>query len=287
MPHPSINIKGLGFSYPGRTIFSNLAMSLEPGNIYGLLGLNGAGKSTLLHLMSGLLLPNSGSIDSLGFEPGERDPGYLQDIFVLPEELHLPRVKVSQYLKSLARFYPKFSQSQFDRCMQAFELPADAVLTELSHGQKKKFYLSFGLACKSSILIMDEPTNGLDVPSKGLFRRLVAEHATEDRVFIISTHQLKDVEALIDPLLILHNGRILLKAGITELSTILHMELESAQPMEAEDLLYTEAVVGGHWAVRKGGDEHGRLDMEVLFNAVIAQPESFQSLFQRSEEGAA
>jgi len=262
-------------------------MNLEAGNIYGLLGLNGAGKSTLLHLMSGLLLPKSGSINAMGYVPGERDPSYLQDIFVLPEELHLPRVKVGQYLKNLTRFYPKFSQSQFDRCMQAFELPADAVLTELSHGQKKKFYLSFGLACRSSILIMDEPTNGLDVPSKGLFRRLVAEHATDDRVFIISTHQLKDVESLIDPLLILHNGRILLHATITELSNLLHMEFEPAQPIDAEQLLYTEPAVGGHWVVRKGGDVHGRIDMEVLFNAVIAHPESFQRLFQLGEESTA
>ncbi len=286
MHKSSIEFRGLGFSYPGKILFKDLDLTLHSGNIYGLLGLNGAGKSTLLHLLSGLLHPTEGSVSAFGHNPVKRSPAYLMDLFVLPEELHLPRLTAKQYVRNLSGFYPRFSEAQFERCMTEFDLPADKLLPDLSHGQKKKFYLSFGLACQSSILIMDEPTNGLDVPSKGLFRRLVAEFATEDRIFIISTHQLRDVESLIDPLLILHNGRMLLQADIEQLSTALHMEQVASVPQDESDILYSEPTVGGHWLVRAGSEPTGHLDLEVLFNAVIAAPGEMQSIVTAAKENS-
>lgn len=284
MVNTAIEFQQVSFAYPGKILFKDLDLMLGSGNIYGLLGLNGAGKSTLLYLLSGLLHPTEGSVNAFGFNPAERDPAYLRDIFVLPEELHLPRLTAVQYLKNQAGFYPRFSHRHFERCMSEFDLPDDKPLTELSHGQKKKFYLSFGLACQSSILIMDEPTNGLDVPSKGLFRRLVAEFATDDRIFIISTHQLRDVESLIDPLLILHNGRILLQASIEQLSTAINMEQVASLPAGDTSILYTEPTVGGHWVVRAEANPSSHIDLEVLFNAVIAMPGELQNLVSNARE---
>jgi ABC-2 type transport system ATP-binding protein len=192
-----IDIKHLEFGYAGDRLFADLNMQLMPGNIYGLLGLNGAGKSTLLKLMTGLLFPVAGAIEARGREPARREPGFLREVFVLPEELHLPGITGEQYVASLAPFYPRFDHARFARFLNDFELPRNKNLTSFSYGQKKKFLLSFGLASGTSLLVLDEPTNGLDIPSKTMFRRLVAESATEDRIYFISTHQVKDVESLI------------------------------------------------------------------------------------------
>ena len=199
-----ISIDGLDFGYGEKALFRQLQMSLVPGNIYGLLGLNGAGKSTLLKLMTGLLFPDAGTLSVLGRKPADREPAFLAQVFMLPEELNLPGITGEEYVSGLAPFYPRFDQERFERYSNEFELPRNTKLTAHSYGQKKKFLLAFGLASGTSLLVLDEPTNGLDIPSKGLFRRLVAEALTDDRVFVISTHQVKDVESLIDPIVILH-----------------------------------------------------------------------------------
>lgn len=279
-----IDIKRLDFAYNGEWLFRNLDMTLEPGNIYGLLGLNGAGKSTLLKLMTGLLFPQSGTIDALGHTPGAREPSFLSQVFMLPEELNVPGITAEQYVGSLAPFYRDFDRARFSRYMQEFKLPTDRQLTKLSYGQKKKFLLSFGLACQSSLLVLDEPTNGLDIPSKGLFRRLVAEAATDRRIFVISTHQVRDVESLIDPIVILHEGNMLFDRSMTEITAKMHMTHTTSRPEpHTSGLLYSEPAVGGFWTVWAGADEEGRIDLEVLFNTMIAHPELYAALFAGKE----
>ncbi|MCG8453253.1 MAG: ABC transporter ATP-binding protein [Spirochaetales bacterium] len=265
-------IDQVDFSYNGSPLFHQLNLTLEKGNIYGLLGLNGAGKTTLMKLLTGLLTPTGGALTVLGEKPASRNPSFLSQVFVLPEELNIPSITEKEFLATRAPFYPRFDRDLFERCMTAFDSPRGRRLNKLSYGQKKKFLLSFGLACGSELLILDEPTNGLDIPSKGLFRRLVAEGLTEDRIFVLSTHQVRDVESLIDPIIILHEGQVLYSQTMEEISQSLHMTRTSMAPSPQEEgLLYTEAVVGGHWSVWEGADEEGGpVDLEVLFNAVIS-----------------
>lgn len=276
-----IKISRLDFAYGSELLFQGMDLTLEPGRIYGLLGLNGAGKSTLLKLMTGLLFADRGIIDTLGYAPARRAPGMLAKIFLLPEELNVPGVTGRQYEQVLAPFYPGFDRGRFARYLDQFDIPVGKRLPTLSHGQKKKFLLAFGLACNSELLLLDEPTNGLDIPSKGLFRRLVAEALDDKRIIVISTHQVRDVDSLIDSIVVLHDGSVLFNRSMDEVTSTIRME-QSISPVEAgtEGLVYSEPAVGGHWNVWSGGDEDGHIDLEVLFNAIIADPGIVRSAFR-------
>jgi ABC-2 type transport system ATP-binding protein len=283
-----IEIKNLTFGYDRDALFQRMDLDLEPGKIYGLLGINGAGKTTLLKLMTGLLFPDSGFLTSLGYDPGKREPGFLARVSFLPEELNVGGVTDRQFEYLLAPFYPNFSHEHFERCLREFDIPRNRKLNQLSFGQKKKFLLSFALAAGSELLVLDEPTNGLDIPSKGLFRRLVAESLNANQIFIISTHQVRDVESLIDSLVVLHEGRVLLNQSMADINSRIRMTQAPARPdPDAPGLLYSEASVGGYWTVwRNHGVEEGRIDLEVLFNTIITRPEIFSHLFANTGEPA-
>lgn len=269
-----VQVEKLEFGYGRTELFRDVGLDLAPGRIYGLLGLNGAGKSTLLRLMAGLLYPTSGRVRALGNEPARRTPGYLSRLFVLPEELDIPRLTDREYIAVRAPFYPGFDHERMARCLDELEVPTGRKLARLSHGQQKKFLLSFGLASGASLLMLDEPTNGLDIPSKGLFRRLVADGLTDERTFVIATHQVRDVESLIDELVVLHDGKVLLNRSISALSGRLGTSIESSRPEEGDDgPLYVERTVGGFAVVRNDtGAGDRRLDLELLFKAVVTSP---------------
>ena len=266
----------VNFGYGRDSLFTGTDLTVAPGHVYGLLGLNGAGKSTLLKLMTGLLFPDSGRITACGHDPARRAPGFLSRVFMLPEELNVPGITGKEFVAVRSPFYPGFDRCRMQRYFDEFEIPDSRKLTALSHGQQKKFLLSFGLACDASLVLLDEPTNGLDIPSKGLFRRLVAEALTEERTVIVSTHQVRDVESLVDRVVILHEGKVLLHRGVPELSTNLRFSVGVKRPEASDGLIYSERAVGGYASVSKcpGGDE-GRLDLELLFKAVIAEPAAF------------
>jgi len=279
-----IAIDHLAFGYGQERLFNDISMNWEPGNIYGLLGMNGAGKSTLLKLMAGLLFPDSGTLRALGYDPSRREPGFLSKVFVLPEELNMPAITEREYLSVRVPFYPDFNHQRFERYITEFEIPRGRKLTSLSYGQKKKFLLSFGLACESALLVLDEPTNGLDIPAKAQFRRLVAEALSDRRVFIISTHQVQDVASLIDPIVILHQGSVLFNHTLAEVSARIRMSHTASRPSDDEQgLLYSEAAVGGFRSVWKDSDAEDKLiDLEVLFNTVVSRPDLSASLFDVS-----
>ena len=273
-----VNIEGLSFGYGRGPLFQELALALTPGNIYGLLGVNGAGKSTLLKLISGLLFATGGTVRSLGYDPAARQPSFLLDVFVLPEDAQAPNMRARDYLRARAPFYPRFDRALFDRYIREFEVPADGNLATLSHGQQKKFLLAFGLASQAKLVLLDEPTNGLDIPSKSLLRRVVAEALTDDRLFVISTHQVRDLGTLMDPIVILHQGRVLLNRTLAEIGARLRMTHHSSAPAAGSpDLLFSEPAIGGFWSVWRGGGD-GPLDLEVLFNAIVAKPELAESV---------
>ena len=276
-----VEMERVWFGYGQRPVFEALDLVLEPGKIYGLLGLNGAGKSTLLKLISGRLFPDSGRIRVLGHEPARRSADFLSSIFMLSETLHLPAIQDRQYIALRAPFYPKFDADLLERMLGELEVPRGPKLANLSLGERKKFSLAFGLACQPSLLILDEPTNGLDIPSKGLFRRIVAESLTEERILIIATHQVRDVETLIDSILIAHQGRFLLRRGVAETAASLRFSRDTLPPdPQSAGLLYSEPTVGGYasvWGAPGAGG--GQPDLELLFKASTANPSAFARLF--------
>ncbi len=280
------------FGYSRRKpLYAGLNLTLEPGSVYGLLGPNGAGKSTLLRLLSGLLYPQAGQIRAGALMPGDRQPAFLEELFLVPEEFYLPPVRIRQFVEGNAPFYPHFSREQMAGYLREFGLTDDLKLNELSYGQKKKVLIGFGLATNTALLLMDEPTNGLDIPSKSQFRRLVAGAVDERRTVVISTHQVRDLEALIDPVIVLaeHNGRmsVALKASVEEITARLWFGLLPALDTH-RPILFSERAVGGYAVVAENPTgESSRLDLERLFNAVQADPARIRSLFSTRSTVAA
>lgn len=275
-----INFSKVDFWYGvGQPIFNQLDLNLEKGNIYGLLGKNGAGKTTLLRLIAGLLFPKGGDANVMGFEPSKRDPDMLEDLYFITEELHVPRMKIEQFVKFQAPFYPKFDRSMFDRFLRDFEIEPDRMLTNLSYGQKKKTMLAFGLATNTSLLILDEPTNGLDIPSKTQFRKVLTQAVSEERTVVISTHQVRDLANLMDPVIILDRGKILFQKSMEEISNKIQFNLvQSLTPPEG--VLHAEQVPGGYMTLTK--NENGRftnVEPESLFNAIVSRNPEILNLF--------
>jgi len=266
----AVRMNDIGFSYQSKKLFSHLDLEIRRGNIYGLLGKNGAGKTTLLKLLCGQLFAQSGAIEVFNQNPQKRIPSLLQEIFYLPEEFPLPKMKANEYLAMLSPFYPRFDHTMFGVYCKDFEVDLNQRLDQMSLGQKKKVLLSFGLASNTSLLILDEPTNGLDIPSKRQFRQTVASAMTENRTFIISTHQVRDMENLIDPIIILHDGSVIFNDTVASVADKYVLNLTTSEP-KTDTAMYTEKVLGG-WMVlseRTEETEGQPLDLETLFNVVV------------------
>lgn len=275
-----IYLDRVSFGYSKRKkLFSDLSLRLAPGHIYGLLGKNGAGKSSLLRNIAGLLFPLEGKIEVSGREPKKREPAFLQDIFFLPEEIYLPSVTMAKYLEILSPFYPKFDKDQFMAYIAEFDIPEGNKLTDMSYGQKKKVLIAFALATNTNVLIMDEPTNGLDIPSKSQFRKVVSNVLSSERIILISTHQIRDLDNLIDSIIILEDSKILIQHSLEVVAerlcfaTLPNVEYDSR-------VLYSEPSLRGYNAVFENSDqEESRVDLEQLFNAVMENPSRIQSIF--------
>lgn len=267
-----IQIKDIDFRYPGSNhlVFRDFSLELKENNIYGLLGKNGTGKSTLLYLISGLLRQQQGTVLVDGISAQDRKAEMLKDIFMVPEEFELPNVSLATYVKMNQEFYPNFSQEVLDRCLKDFDLPLSLKLNELSMGQKKKVFMSFALATGTRFLLMDEPTNGLDIPSKSQFRKVIANNMTEERTLIISTHQVHDVESLLDHIIIMNQSQLLLDASVSDICEKYTFEYRNPQEMD-DTVLYAEPTLQGNAAIckRQEGEQETQMNLELLFNAVI------------------
>ena len=267
-----IKISDIDYRYGGSSadVFKGFSLTIGDGGIYGLLGKNGTGKSTLLYLICGLLRRQGGSITFDGVDTRDRNPDCLREIFIVPEEFELPRMRLSDYVAVNAMFYPRFSKDILNKCLAEFELDEDIRLTNLSMGQKKKVYVSFALACGTRLLLMDEPTNGLDIPSKAQFRKVVASQRDSDRTIIISTHQTHDVEALLSHIIMINQYGLLLNMSVKELSE--RFVFEYRQPAEMDNsVIYAEPTLQGNavMAVRGEGAAATPVNIELLFNAVV------------------
>ncbi|MTI30535.1 ATP-binding cassette domain-containing protein [Xanthovirga aplysinae] len=276
-----IQLDELTFHYKKKKpLFDAINLKLEIGKVYGLLGKNGAGKTTLLKNMVGLLFPQGGACLIDGKPIKERTPEVLQEIFIIPEQFSFPSLKIKKYVQLNAPFYPKFDWEAFMGYLREFELDADQKLNALSHGQQKKVILAFGLATNTNWLIMDEPSNGLDISSKSQFRKIIASALTEERGFIISTHQVKDIENLIDNIVVLENGKIIFNRTMQEISSSLSFSRLRKQEALELALLYKEENLGGVEAIHRNElGEDSRIDLELLFKGIIEETEKINQAF--------
>ncbi len=280
-----IQINDLEFSYKKKQkLFQGLNLELPPGSIIGLLGKNGAGKTSLLKLMAGLLYPKHGNCSVFGKESRLRLPSLLSDMYFLPEEIYAPLLKVTEFVNLYSPFYPNFSANDFAKHLQEFEIDGSENLRRMSFGQKKKVLIAFSLATNCRLLLMDEPTNGLDIPSKSQFRRIIASAVSDERSIIISTHQIRDLGLMIDPILILDQSRFILNSSQDDvLNTISFVKANSRD--EISDALYSEEAAGMiHAIVPKREHISSLLDIELLFNAAISSPELVTLFKSKSHE---
>jgi ABC-2 type transport system ATP-binding protein len=217
----------------------------------------------------------------MGFVPGKRQPAFLQKVFMVAEEFYLPDVSVQKFVKLNAPFYPNYSQEQFEQYLKEFDIPQENTLQNMSYGQKKKVLISFGLACNTPLLLMDEPTNGLDIMSKSKFRKVIAGATTEEKCIVISTHQVKDLESLIDRITIIDEGQILFDQTIETISQQLQFKI-SFDSEELRDAFYKEPSLQGSAVVCANTDgEDTRLDLELLYKAVVTNGEAVRNVFNK------
>ena len=274
-----ITIKDLGFAYGDKPVLKNISMNLGEGRVYGLLGENGVGKTTLLTLLCGLKKPQAGNIDTDGRQPYDREPSLLSDQYYLSDEVAPMNMKAVDYARNYGKFWEGFSLDKFMEVMAVLENDPQQKMNHMSFGQLKKTYIAFALACNTKYLYMDEPTNGLDIPSKAQFRKAITKYTREDSVILISTHQVRDLENIIDPIIILDRQDVLLNATLEEITEKLYFDYSSEK---IEGALYSEMIPGATVQVclNQSGEE-SKVNMEALFNTVHIHKELIKGIFNK------
>ncbi|MFG5777915.1 ATP-binding cassette domain-containing protein [Comamonas sp. J-3] len=238
-----LQIRDLHFGY-SNLLYRGFEVQVRGPATIGVFGRNGTGKSTLLKLLAGLLTPQAGQIQVLGYTPRARAAEYLAQIYLLPEEFHLPDLQPAALVALQGVFYPRFDAALFHNYLQVLEVPAQQRFSQMSLGQKKKATIAFALATLTPVLLMDEPTNGLDIVSRAQFKQLMARPEHAERLVLISTHQAHDLESLLSDVWFIDDGQLRLQASMAALAEQLALGI-AATPAElppAEALLYSEAL---------------------------------------------
>ncbi|HTF82847.1 MAG TPA: ABC transporter ATP-binding protein [Cytophagales bacterium] len=274
-----ININNLHFKYGRKEVFNGLSLTLEKGNIYGLLGKNGTGKSTLFRNICGLLKPHKGSVSAFGFESFQRSPQMLRKIFLLPEEFHVPSVKVRDFSNSLAPFYPNYDAMLFEKLLQEFQIPLDHNLSQMSMGQKKKTLIAFSLSTNTELLLMDEPTNGLDIMSKVQFKKVMSSISGKEKCIVISTHQVKDIENMVDRITVIDSGNLLFDQTIEHIGRKLLFVNSIEKPIT---FVYTDESIKGYESIVANHDyKESGVDLELLYKAIMQVPQDLNQIFNK------
>ncbi len=274
-----IEISNLSFSYGAKRVLENISLKVSEGNIYGLLGENGVGKTTLLTLLCGLKKPEAGTITVDGRNPFNREPSLLADQFYLPDEVIPVHARALDFAKEHGVFWPRFDLEKFRTILSEFEVEPQQRMDAMSAGQLKKAWISFALACNVKYYYLDEPTNGLDIPSKAQFRKAVTKYTSEESALIISTHQVRDLENIIDPIIILDNRAVLVNASVQAITDKLFFDYGTELNPGA---LYLEQTPGGCIQVYPNtSGEESKVNVEAFFNAVHAHKDLVHSMFNQ------
>ena len=267
-----VKIESIKFGYrKGRPLFDNLSLSLQKGSVYGLFGVNGAGKTTLIRQIAGQLFPEEGTVTVEGRNSGRRDVEMMQKLFIIPEEFWLPSVTIDKYIEMQSVFYPTFNLETMRQILKEFEINGNPKLDTMSYGQKKKFMIAFGIATNCSLILMDEPTNGLDIPSKSQFRKIMASFINEEHCVMISTHQVRDLSSIIDNVIGVDNGKKRFQEWIETITISFNFGIVSAD--HSSEIVYSEDIFGGKAAITKNTGKDTEIDFELLFNGVIKNGE--------------
>lgn len=213
----AVNVHGLSKSYDGRAAVDNLSLGVRPGEVYGLLGPNGAGKTTTLRMLLGLVRADAGDIQVLGHDPG--DPRALERIGALVEEPALyPYLTGRGNLSVLAR-YKGIDTDRIDPALELVGLLERATdkVRGYSLGMRQRLGVAAALLADPQLLILDEPTNGLDPQGMASMRQLIRSLGTRERTVIVSSHLLGEVEQICDRVAVMRTGELLVEDAVANL----------------------------------------------------------------------
>lgn len=264
-----INIDNLKLRYKAGTyVLDQLDLKLDAGSITVLAAPNGEGKTSLLKVLCGLRFPNEGTVKVLGFDPKNREVEFLQKVYYLPAEPTFPGWTPQRIGKHYGAFYPNFEKSIYQQCLKDFSVDTDKSIKKLSFGQQRRVQLAFALATRVELLLLDEPTLGLDIAGKDQFRRSLIAMAAEGQTVIIATHQLAEVAPVLDQMLILREKQIQHQFQLQDAFEQLSFQLTSQKPVPF-DGSYGRRVPGGWLVIKNDGSiSNAQPDLETLYLAL-------------------
>lgn len=265
-----VELKGISFCYDSEEkIFNDFSLRLNEGRFYGLLGKNGTGKTTFLKIISGALLVKRGEVIINKKDIKYRDLGTLQEIFLLPADFTFPQMNINKYVSIYSTFYPKFSKKILEDCFTNFDINKNIKnLQELSLGEKHKIAVSIAISSGTKILLFDEATNGMDIPTRKIFRKMLIKYIKEDQTVVLSTHVVHDIENLLTDIIILRKDK---KAFISSIDDIRKRYLFGIQKYKDGALYYEPCSEGYHVICNNLNNEETEISIELLFNALTKE----------------
>lgn len=264
-----IKLDNVTFAYPGSgaPALRNLTGEVGEG-IHLLLGENGAGKTTLLHLLATLLWPTEGTVTINGADSRMRLPSMLRTLCFVADDEQLPADTVADMARLHGRiFYPRFDAAMLDDNLRAFGLDARTPLASMSLGQRKKAVVSYALALRPDILLLDEPANGLDIGSRDTLRSLMARCVEDTQTVVVSTHTTADLQPLYDGIIMLRRGELLMAMPTARITERVSFGIYNIPPREA---LFTMSDIGRFRSIvpTADADSTTEVDIHLLYSAL-------------------
>ena len=235
-PAAIVSARGLRKQFGGREILHGLDFDIPPGRIYGLVGHNGAGKTTTLNAILGLT-SYEGTVRVLGEDPYARRAQLMENVAFISDVASLPRfLRVRELFALLTNIHPNFDQQKARGFLEGTDVRMDARIKNLSKGMIAQLHLAVVMAIDARLLVLDEPTLGLDITyRKRFYRRLLEDYMTEERTLLITTHQVDEIEFMLSDIMFIRDGEL-----------ILHMQMETVSGKYAQVLVRPADVETAH-----------------------------------------
>jgi len=226
--HPAIEIDGLAVRYGRTTVLEDVRLSVARGSVHALLGRNGSGKSSLLRVLLGHRPAAAGRVQLLGEDPWRRRSALMQRVGVVPEEPDAPPEMTATQLSAFCgRVYRRWDAAAVAERIRRFEVPPDRAIGSLSKGQKGAVMLALALGHGPELLVLDDPTLGLDVVARdAVFGEVIGELADRGTTVFVTSHDLRAIEGIADRVAILHGGRLVVAGSLESLKAERGLTLE-------------------------------------------------------------
>ena len=257
---PTVDVRRLSRQFGAKTALDDVSLIIPRGGVFGLIGANGAGKTTLIKHVLGMLKAESGAVQVFGLDPVQHPVGVLGRIGYLSEDRDLPDwMRVGELMRYTQAFFPDWDENYAEELREAFDLDVNARINTLSRGQRARAGLLAALAHRPPLLVLDEPSSGLDpVVRRDILGAIIRTIAEEGRTVLFSSHLLEEVERVADHVAIIHQGRILLTAPMDEIKEAhRRVTLRFGQPVDRPPALVgalSHSGQGSEWTYLCNGE---------------------------------